>query len=197
MKKFTSHKEPKQQYLRNGLTDWLITDGCLFATIVGEGFKRFIKRIDPAFIVPCYRTLKVDIGAGYQEALLQMKQLINKTCTYAAITTDLWTARNNQGYIGITGHWLTPNMKLYDILICIDLIRYPHISENIHLALVKKIQELQLNDKVKHAVTDNGANVVKAIREWDGVDRIACTSHMLQLCVIKGLHKIKSYVNRF
>ncbi|CAB5362387.1 unnamed protein product [Rhizophagus irregularis] len=61
--------------------DWLVTDGRPFATIVGEGFKRFIKRVDPAFIVPCYRTLKADIGAGYQEALLQMKQLINETCT--------------------------------------------------------------------------------------------------------------------
>ncbi|GBC03729.1 hypothetical protein RclHR1_00530004 [Rhizophagus clarus] len=49
----------------------------------------------------------------------------------------------------------------------------PVIAENIRLALVKKIQELHLNDKVKHAVTDNGANVVKAIREWNGVDRIA------------------------
>ncbi|GBB99410.1 hypothetical protein RclHR1_03510004 [Rhizophagus clarus] len=185
IKKFTPHKEPKQQYLRNGLTDWLVTDGRPFATIVGEGFKRFIKRVDPAFIVPCYRTLKADIGAGYQEALLQMKQLINETCTYAAITTDLWTARNNQGYIGITGHWLTPNMELYDILICIDLIKYPHTAENIRLALVKKIQELHLNDKVKHAVTDNGANVVKAIREWDGVDRIACTSHTLQRAQIE------------
>lgn len=175
----------------------MVTDGRPFATIVGEGFKRFIKRVDPAFIVPCYRTLKADIGAGYQEALLQMKQLINETCTYAAITTDLWTARNNQGYIGITGHWLTPNMELYDILICIDLIKYPHTAENIRLALVKKIQELHLNDKVKHAVTDNGANVVKAIREWDGVDRIACTSHTLQLCVMKGLRKIKSYACRF
>ncbi|GBB87446.1 hypothetical protein RclHR1_13910001, partial [Rhizophagus clarus] len=82
-------------------------------------------------------------------------------------------------YIGITGLWLTPNIELYDILICIDLIKYLHTAEN-RLALVKKIQELHLNDKVKHAVTDNEANVIKAIREWDGIDRITCTSHTLQ-----------------
>ncbi|RGB31807.1 hypothetical protein C1646_763632 [Rhizophagus diaphanus] len=109
------------------------------------------------------RILKADIGAGYQKALLQIKQLINETCTYATITTNLWIARNNQGYIGITGHWLIPNMKLYDIFICIDLIKYPHTVENIHSALVKKIQELYLNNKVKHAVTDNRANVVKVM----------------------------------
>jgi len=126
-----------------------------------------------------------------------MKQLINETCTYAAITTDLWTACNNQGYIGVTGHWLTPKMELYDILICIDQIKYPHTAENIRLELKKQIQELQLNGKVKHTVTDNGANMVKAIREWEGVDRIPCTSHTLQLCVIKGLHKIKPHINRF
>ena len=117
------------------------------------------------------------IGIGYQNAYLRMKQLINETCTYAAITTDLWTACNNQGYIGVTGHWLTPKMELYDILICIDQIKYPHTAENIRLELKKQIQELQLNGKVKHTVTDNGANMVKAIREWEGVDRIPCTSH--------------------
>ncbi|GES94830.1 hypothetical protein RCL_jg19056.t1 [Rhizophagus clarus] len=41
IKKFTPHKEPKQQYLRNGLTDWLVTDGRPFATIVGEESIRF------------------------------------------------------------------------------------------------------------------------------------------------------------
>jgi hypothetical protein len=75
-------------------------------------------------------------------------------------------------------------MELYDILICIDQIKYPHTAENIRSALEDQIKKLQLNGKVKHTVTDNGANMVKAIREWNGLDRIACTSHTLQLCVI-------------
>ena len=39
--------------------------------------------------------------------------------------------------------------------------------------------------------------MVKAIKEWEGVDRIPCSAHTLQLCVIKGLKKAKKYINRF
>ena len=39
--------------------------------------------------------------------------------------------------------------------------------------------------------------MVKAIGEWNGVERIACSAHTLQLCVLKGLNKIKPYLGRF
>jgi hypothetical protein len=50
--------------------------------------------------------------------------------------------------------------------------------------------------KVKVAVTDNGSNMIKAIREWDGIDRVPCTAHTLQLCVMKGLDKVKIYTQQ-
>ena len=71
------------------------------------------------------------MGLGYQKAIELMKNFIEKTCDYAAITTDLWTSRAKNGYIGITCHWLTPEMKLCDILVCVDQISYPHTGEHI------------------------------------------------------------------
>ncbi|CAB4418208.1 unnamed protein product [Rhizophagus irregularis] len=99
------------------------------------------------------------VGSDEQKKTKDLSRFLNsrrvavRTATYVK---RISTARNNQCYIGITSHWLTPNMELYDILICIDLIKYSHTAKNIRSALVKKIQELHLNDKVKHAVTDNG-----------------------------------------
>ena len=130
------------------------------------------------------------MGLGYQKAIELMKNFIEKTCDYAAITTDLWTSRVKNGYIGITCHWLTPEMKLCDILVCVDQISYPHTGEY-------KLKVLGLEKKVIIAVTDNGSNMVKAIGDWNGVERVLCSAHTLQLCVLKGLKKIKPYLRRF
>ena len=126
-----------------------------------------------------------------------MKDHIKETCIYASITTDLWTSRAKTGYIGITCHWLTQKMKLCDILICVEQISYPHTGEHIRNTIQDKLKILGLEKKINIAITDNGSNMVKAIREWNGVDRIACSAHTLQLCVLKGLKQIKPYLNKY
>jgi len=97
------------------VSDWIITDGLPFKAIQGQDFKQMIKKVNAAFIPSCYATLKRDIGFGYKIAIELMKDHIKETCIYASITTDLWTSRAKTGYIGITCHWLTQEMKLCDI----------------------------------------------------------------------------------
>ena len=183
--------------MRNGVADWIVTDGLPFNTVRGKGFKRMINNINPAFIPPCYVTLKRDIGCGYKTAVELMKSYIEETCIYASITTDLWTSRAKTGYIGIMCYWLTQKMKLCDILVCVDPISYPHTGEHIRKTIQDKLKVLGLEKKVIIAVTDNGSNMVKAIGEWNGVERVPCSAHTLQLCVLKGLRKIKPYLRRF
>src|SRR6266498_4418986 len=156
-----------------------------------------IKKFDPAFQLPCYATIKKDISFSYQVAFQAIKEIIIQTCDIAAITTDLWTSHAKSEYIGITCHWLTEKMKLIDILICVESINYLHTGNNIHQTIITKLELFGLENKVKAAVTDNGSNMVKAIREWDDVDYILCSAHTLQLCVIKGLEKAKSFTKRF
>ncbi|CAG8579809.1 824_t:CDS:2 [Dentiscutata erythropus] len=55
---------------------------------------------------------------------------------------------------------------LFDILICIELFKYSYTGNRIRNTIISKITSLDLIDKVKVAVTDNGFNIVKAIREW-------------------------------
>src|ERR1044072_219622 len=170
--------------------------GCLY-TVNGEGFKKMMKKVNAAFNPPCYATLKQDMGFGYKKAIELMKNYIEKTCEYASITTDLWTSRAKNGYIGITCHWLTQEMKLCDILVCVNPISYPHTGEHICKTIQDKLKVLGLEKKVIIAVTDNGSNMVKAIGEWNGVEWVPCSAHTLQLCVLKGLRKIKPYLRRF
>ena len=88
-------------------------------------------------------------------------------------------------------------MELYDVLICIEQINYPHTSNNIHQTIIAKLELLELKSKVKIAITDNYSNIVKAIHKQDDLDHVPCSVHTLQLYVIKELEKIKSHIKRF
>jgi hypothetical protein len=48
-----------------------------------------MKKIDPAFNILYYTTIKKDLGVGYQETYQAMKALIDQTYNNMAITTDL------------------------------------------------------------------------------------------------------------
>jgi zinc finger BED domain-containing protein 1 (E3 SUMO-protein ligase ZBED1) len=196
MKKVAPHKEAKQRELQHSVTDWLITDSQPFNAVNGIGFQKMMKKFDPAFYLSCYTTIKKDLDASYQTTFQAMKELIINTCDNAVITTDLWTSHAKQGYIGITCHWLNDKMELCDILLCVEPIKYPHTGDNIRNTIISKLESLGLSGKVNAAVTDNGSNMVKAIREWVGVERIPCSAHTLQLCVAKGLQNATPYLRR-
>ena len=156
-----------------------------------------MKKVNPQFQPPCYQTIKQCLGLGYQTAKELMKNMLNSTCDNASITTDLWTSCAQNGYIGITLHYLTEQMELRDILVCVEPIKYSHTGSNIYKTIQIKLNEFNLTNKITTVITDNGSNMVKAIKGWEGVDCIPCSAHTLQLCVIKGLKKAKKYINRF
>lgn len=106
-----------------------------------------INYIDPAFIPPSYKSIKIDLFSAYQKGVLELKELISTTCETAFITTDLWTSRNNDRYIGMTLHWLTPDFEVCDIVLAIEHFDHPHTGERIKDYLYDKIKEYGLSKK--------------------------------------------------
>jgi len=53
-----------------------------------------------------------------------------------SLTTDLWIARNETGYIGITAHWLSKKFELNEILLCLEPMPYSHTSQTIREFLI-------------------------------------------------------------
>jgi hypothetical protein len=115
----------------------------LFNKVNGDGFRKMMKKINPQFQPPCCQTFKQDLGSGYKTANELMKSMLNFTCDYTSITTDLWTSCAQNGYIGITCHYLTDQMELRDILLCIEPIKYPHTDNYIRETI--KSKRIQFN----------------------------------------------------
>ena len=73
---------------------------------------------------------------------------------------------------------------------------YPHSGENISTFLQEKVKEFNLEGKITCVVTDNGSNMVKAIKLWDGVERLPCAAHTLQLSINHAFKKSNTYIKR-
>jgi hypothetical protein len=116
------------------------------------------------------------------------------------LTTDLWTSRNRQGFIGVTCSFLDKNFIIYEIILTVDYIRYPHTAQNISETLLTILNEWNLKEKVHMIVTDNGANIKKAVKNMalvsSNIRWQPCTAHTLQLVVGKGLNLVKLLVLR-
>ena len=197
IRKVIPHRASKQAELKQVTAEWLITDSLPFNVVQRKGYRKMIQRFDPAFIFPSNKSIKKDLAIAYQKGVLKLKELISVTCETASITTDLWTARNNDGYIGVTLHWLSSNFEIYDVILAVKRMEYPHTGERIKEYLNNKIEEFGLTGKIVCAITDNGANIKKAIKIWDSVERLPCSAHTLQLTVIQALKAIKPYTKRF
>ena len=46
-------------------------------------------------------------------------------------TTDMWTSRRNDGYIGITAHWIDQDFTIHEALLACELLPSPHTADNI------------------------------------------------------------------
>ena len=68
---------------------------------------------------------------------------------------------------------------------------------SVYETIQQKLEVLGLQNKINVAITDNGANMIKAIEYWHGTERVGCTAHTLQLCVNKGFKIITSYIQKF
>ena len=56
------------------------------------------------------------------------------------------------------------------------------------------MQNWEIENLVVSITTDNGANVVAAIRDLTPIKRLSCTAHTLQLAISKGLKVVKDLV---
>ena len=99
-------------------------------------------------------------------------------------------------WTGIIAHWLNEQFELNEILLCLEPMPYPHTSRAIREFLTCKVQDFNLQNKVLCVVTDNGSNMVAAIRDWDGIERLPCTAHTLQLSVNRALKRNHRQIHR-
>ena len=182
------------------LVNWIIFDTRPLSIVQSESFRKFIKELDPAFTVPDTKLVKQTIQKAYIHTFPLIQKFVEDNAISVSLTTDMWTGRNRQGFLGVTCFFLDRNFTIHEVILTIEYIRYPHTAQNISDALFVILDEWGLREKVHMITTDNGANMKKAIKEMgeitSNIKWQPCAVHTLQLVVGKGLSSIKLLVLR-
>jgi hypothetical protein len=155
-----------------------------------------IFQLDPAFILPCPQTVNGIIYDAFNFSFSTLQQIIKAQAKSVSLTLDLWTARNRQGYLGITGSFLDNTFELREFTLDIAYVRYPHTSKHILETLEQVLEKWKIRNLVFTITTDSGSNVKKAIQDMEGVDWLRCTAHTLHLVVGKGMKPAEILIAR-
>lgn len=155
-----------------------------------EGFKHFMHIVAPMYKIPARTSITSMIDEKY-EILSKITKSRLLEVTSLSITTDIWTeTKNTTSFLGVTCHYLW-QQKLKTLTIGLVELSERHNAEYLSNELKKICDEWNIKEeKIVAVITDNGANIVKAVAEMFGKNKhIPCFAHTLDLVAQKIFEK--------
>ena len=97
---------PRQKLPTKSLVSHLILNCGLPVSIVDDpDFRQFLHDVDPQFSVFCRQTVTYAILPAITEGKHnKLQQLLKKSTSDLALTTDTWTDRGQHAFLGVTVH---------------------------------------------------------------------------------------------
>jgi hypothetical protein len=182
-------KEKEKSTLR-----WILLTTQPLSTVTQKAYIEHMKIIDSQFTVPGEKKIRMMITCSYGYNKDKLKLLL-KTAQSISLTTDLWSSRSKHGYLGLTATWINKEFEIMDVLLEISYFPTPHNARSITGAIKRAIRKWEIEDQVVSITTDNGANMVAAVRDLTPIKRLSCAAHTLQLAIGKGLKVVDGLVS--
>ena len=142
----------------------LIKDNRPISICNDEGFTEFIHEFDPNYKLPSDKMIQQLLAESYNQIKLVLTKKFSENIISCSITTDLWTARNRLGYIGVICFFIDKDFTICEAILSIKYVPYPHTGDNICEVLRGILSNWNLTSKVLTMTTDNGSNMVRAGR---------------------------------
>ncbi|XP_018366601.1 PREDICTED: zinc finger BED domain-containing protein 4-like [Trachymyrmex cornetzi] len=168
--------------LTNSLMYMLAIDILPLSTVEHTGFLHFCKKAVPLYSPPSRKTITNLLDNKYSMLKNVYKSRFQKQ-KHITITTDIWTDVSVQSYIGVTIHYLkdTRKFKFVNTTIGVIPLNESHTAEYIGLCLMQLCEDWGISiDCITAIVTDNAANIVKAVTDTFGEKKhLRCFAHTL------------------
>ena len=178
------------------MTNWIIEDLqplYVHYVVQSPSFRKLISELDSGFIMPDEKGIKKVIADTYNSTMPALIEKIRVESKSVSLTTDMWTSRSGQGYIGITCSYIDSKFTLHEITLTVNYVRYPHTAEHITESLEEILEDWKLREKVFVITTDNAANMKKAVSNMNAIQWQGCDAHTI---IGKGLVPVKVLVKR-
>ena len=196
------NKQPSEFDKKQAVFEWIILDMQPFKVVEGEAFRKMILKFDPKYQLPTRNTIKNFIIKSFNKRRENIKNYIKNIPGKVALTTDIWTSLKNEGFLGVTLHFIDENWVLRHFTLDIFQFKGSHTGEAIANEIYKILVEFELEHKTIALTTDNASNMISAARhlrakfEHNTFIHYRCVAHILNIIVTTGLEIIKLPVKK-
>lgn len=190
----------KSGQITNGILYMIAKDNLSFNTVEKKGFQYLMKMTVPLYKVPGRKTIITLMEEKY-DFLTNIMKIKLSTVKHLCITTDIWTdTLNTRSYLGMTVHFAA-NGKLTSVIIGVTELSERHTSDYLAQWLSQICTEWHIQtDNVVAVVTDNGANIVKAVNDIFGKSKhLPCFAHTLNLVattLLKNNDEVETFCDK-
>ncbi|KAM4028706.1 E3 SUMO-protein ligase ZBED1-like isoform 1-T1 [Anomaloglossus baeobatrachus] len=184
------------------LTAMIARDFQPLSIVEDKGFRKLISSLNPMYIIPSRKTLSQTVLPRMCNRERDSLQERVKRASAVCLTTDCWASRTATAFISVTCHYIENYNMVSSLLECVELCE-GHTADNLAEELLRIAENWQIESKVICCVTDNAANITKAIKILNWA-HYPCLAHTINLIVgdsmkvmTPTLDKVKSIVEFF
>ncbi|KAL6463245.1 hypothetical protein MHYP_G00276360 [Metynnis hypsauchen] len=184
----------RQNAIDEELAKMVARDFQPFSIVKDVGFRSYSHALNPMYAVPSRKTLSQKIIPGLYDAARASLQERVKRASAVCLTTDCWTSRATTSFMSVTCHFIENYSMVSSLLDCFEFSDR-HTSENLAEELLRVAREWGVEHKVVCCVTDNAANITRAIQllKWT---HHPCLAHTINLFVRNALRAMKPTVDK-
>lgn len=184
----------RQNTVDEELAKMIASDFQPFSIVEDKGFRSYSHALNPMYVLPSRKTLsQTTIPRLYDRERASLQERVQKV-TAVCLTTDCWTSRTTTSFMSVTCHFIE-NYKMVSCLLDCFEFSDRHTSENLAEELLRVAKEWQVENKVVCCVSDNAANITKAIKilKWT---HHPCLAQTINLVVRDGLKVMKPTLDK-
>lgn len=162
-----------------------------FSVVEDKGFQKFVTSLNSSYQLPSRKTIaNTLLPAMYEEKQAKIKDVV-KNVSSVTVTTDCWTSINVESFMAITIHFIDEEFEAKSILLECSSFEEAHTSANLATELNRVITLWGLESKILLAISDNAANIQKAIKDELKWKHFGCFAHTINLIVQNGLKSVE------
>lgn len=162
-----SHDHLKQQKVTKKLAYFIGTSRYPKHMVNNKEFRDVLESLDSRYAIPGSRKIDAELNELLMKCKQGLKDLMD-SAKFLCFTTDIWSQKGSlKSFLGVTAHFY--DRKTHErvrIVIANREFPHPHTGERIKALFLEILQEYEIDlNKVSRVLSDNGSNMVKALRE--------------------------------
>nr|XP_055030442.1 E3 SUMO-protein ligase ZBED1-like [Misgurnus anguillicaudatus] len=196
--KVTKYKRDSERWKQctDAVTRYLAKEMVSFNTVEKSAFKAMLQIFDKQYELPGRKFFsKTAVPKLYNDIRANILAELDDV-EYLALTTDMWSSCNMMPYMSVTAHYVSKEWTLKSKCLQTSFMPESHTADNLEEALQESVHEWKIEEKkISCITTDNGANVVAAIRQlkWPW---LSCFGHNLNIAINNSLKKQQASTDR-